>query len=374
MSPVERLLAEVVSAGLCARCGTCVAVCPEGCLTPAPDYTPEYGEGCTECSACLDSCPGRELPMARLERHAFGRERAGGDELGSYRTALAGHATDAQTWSRGTSGGVATALLCGLLERGAITAAVVTTFDADRPYSPVATIARGAAAVRAAAQSKYALTPQVAVLRGARPGDRLAFVGLPCQIAGLRKASLAGHNLPAVWLTIGLFCLSNFYLEATTFIIEHVLGLSLESVEQVAYREGPFPGAFVATTRSGERHSLPYPEARAYFRMYRPYRCITCRDWSSELADLSIGDLFGDPERDAHCSVLVRTELGERVVADMVAAGHIYVESLDPAAIARNPGFFYKKRGNKAFIADARAHGLPSPTYPEPEPPSGAGS
>lgn len=310
--------------------------------------------------------------MALLERHVFGRSRAEESELGVYRAALAGHAVDPGMWGAGTSGGVVTALLCGLLEMGAITGAVVTAFDPDRPYSPIATIVRDVATIRSAAQSKYALTPQVAALRGARSSDRLVFVGLPCQIAGVRKASLAGHDLPAVYLTIGLFCLSNFYLEATTFIIEHVLALSLESVERVSYREGPFPGAFVVATHAGARHSLPYPDARAYFRMYRPYRCITCYDWSSELADISIGDLFGDPARDAHCSVLGRTDRGEGIIADMAAAGRIHVEEADPEAIARNPGFFYKKRGNRAFIADARAHGLPSPSYPEPDTPSSA--
>ncbi|MHB0981742.1 MAG: Coenzyme F420 hydrogenase/dehydrogenase, beta subunit C-terminal domain [Thermoleophilia bacterium] len=304
--------------------------------------------------------------MAELERRAIGRERNEDNELGAYRTALAAHAADPHVRSAGTSGGVVTSLLVGLLEAGAITGAVVTAFEAERPYRPVPTIVRDVASIKKAAQSKYALTPQVAALRDARHDDRLAFVGLPCQVAGLRKAELAGRGLPTVSVIIGLFCLSNFYREATTYIIEHVLGLPLDVVADVAYRDGPFPGAFTVTTNAGSRHHLPYPEARAYFRMYRPYRCITCSDWSAELADISVGDLFGDPSREAYSSVLVRTERGERALAAMVEAGDILVEDGDPDAISRNPGFYYKKRGNASFIADARAHGLPTPTYPQP--------
>jgi coenzyme F420 hydrogenase subunit beta len=361
---VDALFSEVVSTGLCARCGTCVAVCPVGCLEPSADATPEYRGGCTECAACVESCPGRDLPMAELERHSLGNTRSEDDELGFHRAVLAGHASDSRVWSAGTSGGVVTALLCGLLETGLISGAVVTSFDAERPYHPVPVIVRDVSALRAAAQSKYSITPQMAVLRGARPDDELAVVGLPCQVAGIRKASLRGHGLSRVTLTIGLFCLSSFYPDATAFVIEEVLDLSLSDVAGVAYRDGPFPGAFAVTTLSGQRHEIPYPEARAYFRMFRPYRCITCYDWASELADVAVGDLFGDPERPSHSSVLVRSERGAQAVRDVVAAGYLHVEEGDPRAVARNPGFHYKKRGNSTFIADARRHGLPCPSYP----------
>ncbi len=364
MKPVvQDLFDDVVSSGLCARCGTCVAVCCEDCLDVGADLTPVYVGGCTSCSACVTSCPGRELPMGDLEREAFGRRRVEEDELGVYGEALAAQATDPETRDTGTSGGVVTALLLSLLESDAINGAVVTIFDPERPYLPVAAIARDAEAIKNAAQSKYALTPQVAALRDAQPGDRLAFVGLPCQIAGLRKAAAAGYSPAEISLSVGLFCLSNFYFEATTFIIEEVLGLRLQDVVRLAYREGSFPGAFSVTTRSGTTHEVPYPDARSYLRMYRPYRCITCSDWSSELADLSIGDMYGDPDHKGFSAVLVRSKRGEEALGVLRQHAAVLVEPSDPLIIATNPGFLYKKRGNRAVIVDAREHGLPTPTY-----------
>jgi ferredoxin len=42
----------------CTRCGTCVLVCPVGCLTRASDEdVPLVGDNCTGCWACFNKCP-----------------------------------------------------------------------------------------------------------------------------------------------------------------------------------------------------------------------------------------------------------------------------------------------------------------------------
>lgn len=47
-----------VDAGRCNRCGTCVAVCPVGCITRSDDEAvPVVGQSCTGCWACFNHCP-----------------------------------------------------------------------------------------------------------------------------------------------------------------------------------------------------------------------------------------------------------------------------------------------------------------------------
>ncbi len=361
--PVLRLLSQVVGASLCAVCGTCVAVCPEGCLE-AGDESPVYLGGCSSCMACVECCSGKELPMPELERHLFGRVRGDEEHLGVYDSAHVGHAVEPHVRRAGTSGGVVTALLTALLHEERVTAALCTVFDEDLPYRPVAAILRDPDAILAAAQSKYALTPQLAALPKARPGDRLAVVGLPCQIAGLRKVSLAGRLRVEVAVTVGLFCLSGFHLDATRFIVEEVMGLSLHDGTSLEYRHGSFPGSPSVTTKTGERRSIPYSEAKQHLRMFRPYRCMVCCDWSAELADLSAGDLWSDPSRRGYTSLLVRTRPGAEALRVAERSGAVYMEPADGALIAQNPGFYYKKHANAVFLREARAHGLPCPTYP----------
>ena len=363
-SPVRALRRGVINSGLCAVCGTCAAVCPDGSW----DFSkgePEYRGGCSGCGRCLDACPGADLPMAELEQFYFGRERSEGDELGFYRSLHTGYALDDELRAAGTAGGWVTALLCGLLESGRITGAVVTGFSQEEPWRPEAFIARTPEGIRSAAQSKYALTPQNLALLDARHEDRLAVVALPCQVAGIRKAQATGAQLPKIELLLGLYCLSNFLIDATVYLIEGVFGVSMEEVSRVAYREGEFPGNFRVVTREGVQRDLAYPEAKQHLRMYRPYRCTVCYYWSAELADISVGDLWSDPSREAYSSIVVRSAIGEETAGWAGAEGLVYLESLEAALVTDNPGFRYKKRGNAVTIREARRHRLPTPTYPD---------
>jgi NAD-dependent dihydropyrimidine dehydrogenase PreA subunit/flavodoxin len=47
-----------IDAARCGRCGTCVAVCPVGCITRSDEEAvPSVGHSCTGCWACFNHCP-----------------------------------------------------------------------------------------------------------------------------------------------------------------------------------------------------------------------------------------------------------------------------------------------------------------------------
>ena len=376
VSPLWLLQQEVINSGLCMGCGTCVAVCPEDCLY-IDEIEPKYKGGCIYCGACYNSCPGRHLPMEELENMAFGQTRSDEhDALGVYNSLFSGHAIDPDTRKRGTAGGVVTALLISLLEEGSITGAVAVTFDEVKPWKPIPVICRTKDEILKAAKSKYSFTPQVAVLREAKAQDRLAFVSLPCQAEGLRKAELAGNAFDSVKVTIGICCAMNARLSGTVNLIERELGLNLDEVESISYRARDYPGGFAVVTKGhkstrsiesqkqSSSHFLPVGYLSNLYA-FRLYRCITCYDWSAELADISVGDAYvSDKSRQKFSCVITRNRLGLDIVKQSISSGYLHLETVKGIPMQENKGLLYKKQGNRVFIREARRHGLPSPSYP----------
>ena len=122
-------------------------------------------------------------------------------------------------------GGAVTALLIGLLAAGEIDGALVSkpSDDPDEPWKGVATVATTADEIRAASGSFYNQTMALAELDLSRyalpPKPRLAVVGTPCEIQGLRAMQArrwptGAHRVDAVVLTIALMCTKSFDYEA----------------------------------------------------------------------------------------------------------------------------------------------------------------
>ena len=48
---------SVVIDDRCTACGVCIATCPEGALSPAPNRPAVDDDRCTLCLACVEVCP-----------------------------------------------------------------------------------------------------------------------------------------------------------------------------------------------------------------------------------------------------------------------------------------------------------------------------
>ena len=112
-------------------------------------------------------------------------------------------------------GGAVSALLIGLLAAGEIDGALVSkpSADPDEQWKGIATIATTADEVRAASGSFYNQTMALAELDLSRyalpPKPRIAVVGTPCEVQGLRAMQArrwptGAHRVDAVVLPIAL--------------------------------------------------------------------------------------------------------------------------------------------------------------------------
>jgi coenzyme F420 hydrogenase subunit beta len=373
--PYVDLKNEILDQDMCARCGACVAVCPPNWLAIGPDSTPVTTAdpetmNCGTCSLCLDVCPGKNTATPQSEAKIFGRSRTPVERwTGIFRQSLVLTSTDPRVLRGAAAGGAGTTLMLTALRSGLADAVIVVGRNVDRPWVPAAVITDSEDDVIRCGQTSYCLTPNLQLLRDPRY-ERVALVGVPCEIQAVRKM----RNLvpmpevaEKVVLTVEIACASSTMLAGTEFLITEKLGVALEDVVEMRYRDGEYPGQFAVKTHSGERRTLPFFEVVDVFKRFKTHRCLVCGDWWSGIADVSISD--GDPNIYASSQsgakpprqsmVMTRTPEGEKIVQEAVKLG---LATVTPRAFVSEENLgLQRKRFRYASFAEAMPARVPTP-------------
>jgi len=348
------LAAGVIDADRCIRCGTCVAACPSNSIgVDQATGLPALVKMCTGCSLCWDFCPRGGLRYEALwppstpdiargaEEHSTCSGTSDvawkitggppGDGLGAL---LERYAVRAGVKASGVQdGGAVTAILSALLAAGEIDGAVVSKPSADpgEPWKGVATVATTDAELAAAAGSFYNQTMALAELDLSRYPSlprrpKLAVVGTPCEIQGLRAMqqrpwSTGAHRVDAVVLTIALMCTKSFDYEALVLReLRERRRIDLERVSKIDVVRG----RLVVEYRDGQ---VALDEPVKDFHGAALKGCEECADFLGRSADLSVGSVGS---ADGWTSVLVRTERGRHALGK--ARARLDVRDLDDVA------------------------------------------
>ena len=359
------LEAGVIDAGRCIQCGTCIAACPSNSLGIDEDTDlPELVKMCTGCSLCWDFCPrgglryealwppstvlpgatADEVAAASVERadasDTYWKITGGppGDGLGAVTEAYAVRAGARPDGAQ--DGGVVSALLIAALAAGDIDGALVTrpSDDPEEPWKGVAHLATTAQEITASAGSYYNQTMALAELDLSRydlpPKPRIAVVGTPCEIQGIRgmqarRWPTGAHRIDAVVLTIALLCTKSFdYRGLMLELLEADRGIDISRVSKVDV----IRGRMIVEYRDGE---VAVDEPIKNFHGAALKGCDECADFLGRSADLSVGSVGSI---DGWSSVLVRTERGHRALDN--ARGRLDFRELDnPAALVKLDAF-----------------------------------
>ena len=355
------LEAGVIAADRCIQCGTCVAVCPSNSIGIGEDtLLPELVKMCTGCSLCWDFCPrgglryeaawppstpmADETPVNFVERpdsaDPYWKITGGppGDGLGAVLESYA-----ARTGSRpefAQDGGVVSGLLLAALASGEIDGALVTkpSSDPDEPWKGVSHLATTAKEIIDAAGSYYNQTMALAELDLTNydlpPNPRIAVVGTPCEIQGIRAMQsrrwpTGVHRVDAVVLTIALLCTKSFdYQGLMLRLLRDDRDIDIERVSKVDV----IHGRMIVEYRDGE---VAVDEPIKNFHGAALKGCDECADFLGRGADLSVGSVGSI---DGWSSVLVRTERGRLAVDN--ARGRLDLRELDnPEALVKLDAF-----------------------------------
>jgi coenzyme F420 hydrogenase subunit beta len=235
---------------------------------------------------------------------------------------------------------VVSALLIAALAAGDIDGALVTRAgdDPEQPWKGVAHIATTAKEIVAAAGSYYNQTMALAELDLSRydlpAKPRLAVVGTPCEVQGIRAMQsrrwpTGAHRVDSVVLTIALLCTKSFdYKGLMLQLLRDERQIDIDRVSKVDV----IHGRMIVEYRDGE---LAVDEPVKNFHGAALKGCDECADFLGRGADLSVGSVGSMA---GWSSVLVRTERGREALDN--ARGRLDFRELDsPEALVKLDAF-----------------------------------
>ena len=197
------MMQDVVFWGSCCECGSCVLVCPHNVIeyvdakpkqtakaNAAHDYC-GISEG-IGCDVCASVCPRLYPKEWNLKDLLFEDDRPYEGAFGVYRTIEVARAKDPTMLASGEDGGVVTTILEWALKEGVIDGAVASSLDGTLPCQPVPIVIDNADDIRQTAKSWYTYVPNNLGLEEVKKKglEKVAFVGVPCQITPVRKMEL----------------------------------------------------------------------------------------------------------------------------------------------------------------------------------------
>ncbi len=316
----------VIDADRCVQCGVCVAACPTDSIGIGEDDLPKLVKMCTGCSLCWDFCPRGglqyeatwKLGSADEEKEeddwsdgpSFKITGAKGDFDGMGRVQESFTAKVVPDIEGVQDGGVVSALLISLLEANEIDGALVARESATERWKGEAFLARTPEEVRECAGSFYNQTLALGHVdfKGydLPPNPRIAVVGTPCEIEGIkamqaRPWTWGSSQVEAITLTVALLCTKSFNYEK--LMLEEIRDKRDVDLDNVG-RVDIIRGKLIVQDLEGE---TIFEEPIRDFHGAALKGCDECADFMGHAADISVGSVGS---ADGYSSVLIRSEEG----------------------------------------------------------------
>jgi coenzyme F420 hydrogenase subunit beta len=275
--------------GLCTDCGVSRTATPNDCGKACQFIKPDY-------SALETKVHGAARDLNDPDQRYFGTHKR------MVRAALSPTKTGAQ-WT-----GITSRIGERLLETGAVDAVLTMAPDPHDLWKPVPVIvtkAKGMANVRG---MRMGYAPLLALLEPARAKgyNRIAVIGIPCQIYALRaiEAELGFDRI----YVIGTPCSDN----TTTARFHHFLALLADDPDTITYLE--FRADYHVELRFADGHKQEIPFLKLPISKlpsdFFPLTCRTCVDYTNTLADITVGYMAGEGDQ----WLIIRNERGEELV------------------------------------------------------------
>ncbi len=347
---------SIISKGYCTLCGACEAACPVHAikLNAVPSQRYDCSEHIDICPICYDICPHSE-PLFSETLSFVQNAPFRSENLGCYRRIVLARASDPSIRRASHGGGVVSSLLGYMFEKGKVDAAAVSEVIPGTSLENKPVVGLVPDDITSALETKYFPSAVGRAFGSAvyeYGKEKVAFVGVPCNILALRKLEAWHHKVaPNIKVLIGLFCLWSFSLDMLLDYLAKKYGINQNNMQRFVLAD-----EFLLYTK---RDVVKIPILDAHHHVMQ--RCRTCFDYSAELADLSIGSAR---PLEGWSAVILRTETGESLFQEAVEA-----KIIEAASIEGHLEVFYnvmETAGRKIGLATSEVHSLEKSEHPLP--------
>lgn len=279
-----------------------------------------------------------------------------GDAKGFY----AGYSLDKNVRKNASSGGIVSSLLIYLLKTKQIQGALVSRLIVKKgEITPQTKIVTNPNEILKFASSFYVDIPILEKLNDIRKfKGKLAIVGLPCHIRTLKKLCEKDKNLSSkIQFTIGLFCGGN----CKKVLLQKVLKkkrIEEKDINKITVKRGHIKGKINILLKNGEVVSMPFQKFNIYRMLwfYPKELCVHCYDHTSELADVSVGDIFIKEFKNQpikHSSIICRNDRSKELLNKMSSEKFIELKKISKETVFRSQKkglIFHKNIASRAKI------------------------
>lgn len=241
--------------------------------------------------------------------------------LGAYQEIITAKASDKKIANKAQDGGIVSALLIYALEENIIDGTIVASpgKEALKPEPKIATTKKD---ILKAAGTKYTMCPNMSLIKEATRSyglEKIAALGTPCQIMGIRKMQtypMGARNVTdKIALVMGIYCMENFPYESLRTFVCDKAGTTPSKVTKMNITKGKL---FIEHSDADEAFAIPLKQTHGY----EQYGCNYCMDYVAELSDLSCGSVGAKP---GWSTIIKRTQKGVSLVDEAIKEGVLEV-------------------------------------------------
>lgn len=311
----------------CTACGACAFVCAKNCITMIEDehgsvYPSLDSTNCVECGRCQKTCP----ILSPLD-------------VNTPQIAYSAWSSDEKERETSASGGIAAEIYKKAISEGCDIAGAVQQDD----FRVVMQLSSDEKAILKFKNSKYVFSEAWHVYQeikqSLKADKNVVFIGLPCQVAALRKIFRKNEKI----LFVEVVCHGTAPISYLKQHIEHIEHTKNEKAIRMSFRDPDtytYTYTFTLYNKDGKRFYAEVPRKTDTYQYayhstisYREncYHCHFARE--QRIADITLSDYKG-LGRMAPCSygetnvscILVNTEKGKKFIKEMIQEKRIYAD------------------------------------------------